>query len=225
MKKIFVFMLMLLSGLVGGYRLTTIGCQQILGAKTDMTAKVPGEGGNDILENVTENMTGAEVGMEGQAKAVEIQMTTRERIAASSCQRLEATAFASSEKDDYPAAYAVDSSETTSWQENVSGDGIGEYLEILFEGTSEVRYLILKLGNWESDEKYGKNGVPSVMTVSGNGFEVPLRFGEPETRGEYCIEFPNGLVTDYIRFTIKEVYNNGTGWKDTCISEIEAYGK
>jgi hypothetical protein len=47
-----------------------------------------------------------------------------------------------------------DRRDETSWQEGVSGYGLGEWLKASFDGNYKVKYMAFKLGNWKNDKYY-----------------------------------------------------------------------
>ena len=61
---------------------------------------------------------------------------------------------------DNSADMVLDGKDETSWQEGVSGDGIGEGISLYFDQEYEVKYIALKLGNWRSDDYYAQNTPP-----------------------------------------------------------------
>lgn len=114
-----------------------------------------------------------------------------------------------------------DDDDTTSWQEGVSGDGIGEYVTITLNGEHTVRYLAFKLGNWRSTNSYGNNGRPQTLTITVGEESFTVEF--PDEREEYCVELSRDVEASGITVTIDAVYT-GALYADTCITEMDIYG-
>lgn len=116
---------------------------------------------------------------------------------------------------------AIDGRDETSWQEGVDGYGYGQYLTVSFDGTHDVKYLALKLGNWRSDDYYYSNGRPSRITIQIADFSAQISV--PDERREFFIELNEAYPANSVTITIEDVYP-GTQWEDTCIAEVKAYG-
>ncbi|MCK4906295.1 MAG: SH3 domain-containing protein [Spirochaetes bacterium] len=132
----------------------------------------------------------------------------------------------------YSVKNLFDGDPGTTWQEAVSGDGVGEWIEIIFPDTSSAKIDIIN-GFVKQDKKYGdlyvlNNRIKSMRVefqrVDGVKQTVVLRF-EDNTR-----EFQDaGTYTDVkkIRFIIDSVYKSvkwekaKTRWNDTAIGEIK----
>ena len=120
------------------------------------------------------------------------------------------------------ATAAIDGDEITSWQEGADGDGIGEALFINLTRDYEIRYIKFKLGNWRSAETYRQNNRPRKLAVQIGDVVYNVEF--PDGQTEYCLALSKDLSANYISITIQSVYS-GDDWDDTCISEVEIYGK
>ncbi len=128
------------------------------------------------------------------------------------------------EQDGYDngAMVAVDGDETTSWQEGVDGNGEGEYVYYEFSQTYDVKYIKFKLGNWRDEERYDANNRPKELIIILDDVEFSVKFEDGQT--EYCVELSDDIEASSIFVIIESVYE-GSLWDDTCISEIEIYGK
>ncbi|MBR0208944.1 MAG: protein kinase [Oscillospiraceae bacterium] len=120
----------------------------------------------------------------------------------------------------YPAC-AIDGDAATSWQEAADGYGIDQWLTVYLEGTPNVRYLSLWLGNWESGQMYEMNGRPSELKLEfSDGSSVVCQF--PDQMAEFEVKLSKPVQTTWVKLTILGAYA-GTKWEDTCISEIRVY--
>lgn len=142
--------------------------------------------------------------------------------------RLEvATASSSSElvqegTDPNNAWMVLDQKDETSWQENVSGSGIGETLDFSFSGEQKVKYMSFKLGNWRDDRYYKGNNIPETLKIRMGELEFSVTF--PKKQKEYWVELSEAYPTYDVQVEIVSVYA-GTSWDDTPIAEIGMYGE
>ena len=70
-----------------------------------------------------------------------------------------------SESYDYSAKSAVDGDVSTSWQENEEGVGEGKGFQMTLDGAHKIRYVVLHLGNWRSDQLWDYNARPKTLTI------------------------------------------------------------
>lgn len=111
----------------------------------------------------------------------------------------------------------------SSWQDGVDGDGIGENITFNFDRAYNVRYLILRLGNWyDTDDYYYRNNRPSKMTfiLGDDKFDVDF----PDQKTEFTLELSEDVEASGLQMIIDGVYP-GTMYQDTCINEVDVYGK
>lgn len=106
------------------------------------------------------------------------------------------------------------------WVEGVSGNGIGEYIEI----SADKEFNNLQILNGYVDvsrlDLYKKNSRVKSFTVE--DFDNKIKY-ELELKDEVVFQYFNlEKPTAHIRLTIKEVYK-GNKWEDTCISSIIPY--
>ncbi|MBR6080297.1 MAG: hypothetical protein IKP60_09090 [Treponema sp.] len=106
------------------------------------------------------------------------------------------------------------------WVEGVSGNGIGEYIEI----SADKEFNNLQILNGYVDvsrlDLYKKNSRVKSFVVE--DFDNKTKF-EIELKDEVVFQYFNlEKPTTHIRLTIKEVYK-GSKWEDTCVSSIIPY--
>lgn len=126
------------------------------------------------------------------------------------------------------ASALVDNNLETSWQEGVSGDGLGESVMLDFGHDVEVAGLELYLGNHRTDEWFYKNNVPQQVTVMCYGaadgevaeFKVEK---ESHQRGATYVILNRPVQARYVEIFIDSVYK-GSKYDDTCIAEVYVYG-
>lgn len=127
----------------------------------------------------------------------------------------------SSEKYDYSAASAVDGDTASSWQEGEDGLGEGTGIRLDFDKSRKVRYMVLYLGNWRSDNMWEANARPASLTISvGDSQKKDVEFSD-EMKA-FCLSFDEPVEASYVSLYIKSGHE-GDRWNDNCISEVEVY--
>ena len=126
------------------------------------------------------------------------------------------------------ASALVDGNLETSWQEGVSGDGLGESVMLDFGREVEITGIEMYLGNHRTDEWFYKNNVPERVTVlcygaSDGSYEEIIVYKESHQRGATCVSFNRPVYAQYVEIVINSVYK-GSKYDDTCIAEIMVYG-
>lgn len=109
----------------------------------------------------------------------------------------------------------------TAWVESASGQGLGEFVCINFDGTYGIDGIRLYAGYQKSEDLYKKNSRPSELEIKffdGTLMQCILE----DFLGEQIVEFPERKETSWIMLTIEEVYQ-GSKYEDTCIAELEFY--
>ena len=114
-----------------------------------------------------------------------------------------------------------DRRDETSWQEGVSGYGLGEWLKASFDGNYKVKYMAFKLGNWKNDKYYYGNAKPKTLEILIGDFRGEITF--PDERAVQWVEFSKEVDANAMEITIRDVYA-GTSWQDTCIAAVDVYG-
>ena len=126
-----------------------------------------------------------------------------------------------SEEEDYSGSRLIDGDPATSWQEGEEGTGEGKGVTLTLDGSHQIRYLVLYLGNWKSDELWNYNARPQSLAVQvGEGEEEVLEF--PDEKKVFYLALQEPVETSEIKIRIQSSYE-GERWEDNCISEIEVY--
>ena len=127
----------------------------------------------------------------------------------------------------YQAWMAVDGSRETAWVEGAAGAGIGEWIMLTFPGTIEIHSIGMDIGYNRNADTFAKNNrIKRATLIFSNGERIELGFAD--RRGLQTIPLvrapgPN-IETTYVKVVIEEVYR-GSRYDDTCLSEIEVWGK
>lgn len=133
----------------------------------------------------------------------------------------EQSSMASSDSYDYSANSAVDGDITSSWQEGVDGLGEGTGIKLTLDGTHKIRYMVLYLGNWRSDEMWQKNARPAKLSINlGDNQAKDVEFSDEKKA--FCLSFDEPVEASFVSLYIEAGYA-GSKWNDNCISEVELY--
>lgn len=127
----------------------------------------------------------------------------------------------------YQPWMAIDGTLGTAWVEGVAGSGAGEWIMLSFPGMVEVHSIGMDIGYDKSADIFAKNNrIKKVTLIFSSGEQIELGFADK--RGMQTIPLvrapgPN-IETTYVKVVIEEVF---PGWKydDTCLAEIEVWGK
>ena len=121
----------------------------------------------------------------------------------------------------YYADKAIDGSIKTSWQENVEGQGIGEALTVFFDSVTDISYIGILAGSFESEEAYYANSrIKKAKFEFSDGASFDYFFDDIPNIS--LIELSRTVSTRYIKITIEDVFPGKT-WDDTAIAEVFAY--
>ena len=126
-----------------------------------------------------------------------------------------------SEEEDYSGSSLIDGDQTTSWQEGEEGTGEGKGATLTLDGSHQIRYLVLYLGNWKSDELWSYNARPQSLAIQvGENDEEILEF--PDEKQVFYLALQEPVEASEVKIRIQSS-DEGERWEDNCISEIEVY--
>ena len=126
-----------------------------------------------------------------------------------------------SEEEDYSGSSLIDGDQATSWQEGEDGTGEGKGATLTLDGSHQIRYLVLYLGNWKSDELWSYNARPQSLAIQvGENDEEILEF--PDEKQVFYLALQEPVEASEVKIRIQSSYE-GERWEDNCISEIEVY--
>jgi hypothetical protein len=140
---------------------------------------------------------------------------------------LASSALAPDEWGTYDVGSAVDSVVETPWVEGVDGPGVGEWLLLTFPGPIELERMGFVVGYDRTETTFANNNrLKKALLSFSNGEQMELAFSD--TRGVQTIPLVRAggaaVLTSSVKVTILEVYP-GSRYDDTCIGEIEAWGR
>ena len=123
---------------------------------------------------------------------------------------------------------------STCWTEGVDGPGSGEWIVLTFPGTVEVTSIGVDIGYDRDDDDtthrkdlFTRNNRVKRAIISFSGGES-VQWTFADKRGVQTIPLDRTpgkpIQTTYVKLEIEEVYP-GTHYDDTCIAEIEVWGR
>jgi hypothetical protein len=127
----------------------------------------------------------------------------------------------------YHAFSAIDGLLESSWVEGVTGLGAGEWIVLDFPEAIEVHSIGLDVGFDRDADIFAKNNrIKRATFTFSSGEVVTLDFAD--VRGMQSVPLvrapgPN-IETTFVKMVIEEVYP-GSQYDDTCLAEIEVWGR
>jgi hypothetical protein len=107
------------------------------------------------------------------------------------------------------------------WVEGVSGDGIGEYIELDYSESylNEINGIVISNGfvSENNPDLYIKNNRVKRILIEGDNGRFRNEYDILDTANLQTIRFP--INVSKIKITILDIYK-GTTWDDTCINMI-----
>ena len=122
---------------------------------------------------------------------------------------------------DHSAYMAFDGNPETSWQEDGSTE-IGEYIEVDFGSPKTIDSMLIRPGNFRTEQLFLDNNVPTGFIMNIDGTDCRLSLGSNYRSSE--IRFSEPIQAQKIRLTISE-YRAGARYSDTCIADIIFCGR
>jgi hypothetical protein len=129
-----------------------------------------------------------------------------------------------SEGDRLSAKLAVDGKLSTAWAEGADGDGVGEWLEITLDRTTDVKTVSLWPGKLDQGSRglreYGRPHTVTI-TLSGGGEDVTkeVRVLDIAETGPTRLDVPIEGKARKVRVTLDQVYGGGIR-SDTYLTEV-----
>ncbi len=133
----------------------------------------------------------------------------------------------SDEWGSYYVEHSIDTVLETSWVEGSAGSGVGEWIMLTFPGRFTIERISMSVGFDRDDDIFFANNRVKRATLSfSNGDDVTLDFAD--ARGMQSKPIPRvrgkAVETSFVKITIDEIYP-GARYNDTCVAEIEVWGK
>lgn len=118
----------------------------------------------------------------------------------------------------HDAAKTVDGDIKSCWAEGVKGLGIGEFIQINFNGTYKVSGLNIWSGHQKSQDLFYKNARPVAIRVIGSDGSNQV-YPIEDRMGMQRVNFISPINVSNIRIVVEKVAR-GTKYEDTCIAEV-----
>ncbi len=181
---------------------------------TDESASDEGENTtDDDASDESENST-------DESDSDEIEKITSVSVTASS--QLE-----DADGNSYSPYNLFDNDLTTAYVEgDKEGVGIGETITITLNGEYEIDEIVWYPGYQKNDDILAKNGYPTELRFSfSDGSSVVSTVDSDPSMGEKeTVPIDGEVITDRIQVVIDDAVR-GSDYSDTCISDIEIYGR
>ena len=181
---------------------------------------------SEEIEKEVDETEKQDAAQEETTKQERFQLVNPDEIDFSQYQKIvpvstEQNSIKESDTYDYSAQSAVDGDSSTSWQENEENTGETTGIRINFDGNHKVRYLVLYLGNWRSDQLWEYSARPKTLTIQvGDSETKDIEFSDEKKK--FCLSFEEPIDASYISMYIADSYE-GSRWNDNGISEVEIY--
>ena len=94
-------------------------------------------------------------------------------------------------------------------------------MSLHFDREYRVRYIVMKLGNWRSDNLYRENNRPKTLSLMFG--EESVQVTVPDEKKEVCVTLSRDVKASDMTVRIDDVYS-GSKYDDTCIAEISVRG-
>lgn len=112
----------------------------------------------------------------------------------------------------------------TWWQEEQSGNGVGECIHIYLDGEYTINEIFFTNGKVKNKSAYSENGRVKKLTMiaqkeNSYSYELPDTY---EVEG-FSLQLEEPLITGELIFQIDDIYE-GDLYENTCITEIGLYG-
>lgn len=121
----------------------------------------------------------------------------------------------------HSARLAVDGNTDSCWSEGVKGLGIGENIEIHFNGNYKVSGMNIWIGHQKSQALFYQNARPIALRVAGNDGSSVV-YNLQDAFGMQRVEFTKPIVVNKVKLIVERVAP-GNKYEDTCIAEVNFF--
>lgn len=121
----------------------------------------------------------------------------------------------------HSAKLTIDGNTGSCWSEGVKGIGIGENIEIHFNGNYKVSGMNIWIGHQKSQDLFSQNARPTALRVEGSDGSKEI-YNLEDKFGPQRIAFKTPITANKVKLIVERVAP-GSKYEDTCISEVEFF--
>ena len=121
----------------------------------------------------------------------------------------------------HSAKLAIDGNTGSCWSEGVRGLGIGENIEIHFNGNYKVSGMNIWIGHQKSQDLFYQNARPTALRVEGSDGASEI-YNLEDKFGSQRVTFKTPITANKVKLIVERVAP-GNKYEDTCISEVEFF--
>ena len=134
-----------------------------------------------------------------------------------------ATHSSADKEGDYihSALLTVDGDIKTCWSEGVPGIGVGEFIQIYFNGNYKVNGLNIWIGHQKSEDLFYKNARPVAIRVIGSDGSNQV-YLLADRMGGQRVNFVKPINVGNVKIVVEKVAR-GNQYEDTCIAEVSFF--
>lgn len=121
----------------------------------------------------------------------------------------------------HSAKLTIDGNTGSCWSEGVKGIGIGESIEIHFNGNYTVSGMNIWIGHQKSQDLFYQNARPTALRVEGSDGSKEI-YNLEDKFGPQRVNFKKPITANKVKLIVERVAP-GNKYEDTCISEVEFF--
>ena len=121
----------------------------------------------------------------------------------------------------HSAKLTIDGNTGSCWSEGVKGLGIGENIEIHFNGNYTVNGMNIWIGHQKSQDLFYQNARPTALRVVGSDGSNEI-YNLEDKLGPQRVAFKTPIIANKVKLIVERVAP-GSKYEDTCISEVEFF--
>lgn len=120
------------------------------------------------------------------------------------------------------AELTLDGDVSTAWSEDVELEGVGEWLQYVFDDSYTINGIEIYGGYGKSETQYYKNNrLKDIKIYFSDGTVIEYTLSD-DYGVFHIIELDAEVISEYVKIEIVSVYKGNT-YDDTCISEVAFY--
>ena len=121
----------------------------------------------------------------------------------------------------HSAKLTIDGNTGSCWSEGVKGLGVGENIEVHFNGNYKVSGMNIWIGHQKSQDLFYQNARPTALRVESSDGSSEI-YNLEDKFGSQRVTFKTPITANKVKLIIERVAP-GNKYEDTCISEVEFF--